>query len=497
MKNKINKIMISSILIGTALFSNNIKVSDTESLKKRIVIFSGGAFFDEEKSISNIKKGNNTIVYNNISPNLIKGSVVVELDSGNKINEQNYKFNTVSFYEVLKHNIGNSITFKNYKYNNKEFVLSKGILLSSSPTIMVQNDDGIFNINKNDVIFDKLPIGIQLKPSIEWKLNSKRNIKNGKIKLNYLSTGFTWDANYIINIKNNKSTLTGWIKLHNNSKISLKNYNLELLAGTVNNVTNNNRNNYVRSIRKNKIMMSDSIEEVSEKSFSGYHIYNIPFKVDIDKNSIKEINFLTKNINNFDRYNELTLDTYLNSKKIFKFKQKIRIINNEKSGINEPLPKGLIRVYESDKNNNKYFIGSDTIKDIPKNEKMILTIGENFDSVLEFDPILRLNNNNYNNNHKILENRFEIRNNSNKIENYEVNIVLPNFDEKIKHTINNSNKGKYTSSSNQRYTTFLSNCNEYKNCKHTIVNNKLVKFSITLKPKQKIEIQYKTEYKLK
>jgi len=57
----------------------------------------------------------------------------------------------------------------------------------------------------------------------------------------------------------------------------------------------------------------------------------------------------------------------------------IEFKNSEKNHLGIPLPKGTVRVYKEDQSHVSRFVGAHTIRDIPKDETVKLTIGKFFD----------------------------------------------------------------------------------------------------------------------
>jgi hypothetical protein len=55
--------------------------------------------------------------------------------------------------------------------------------------------------------------------------------------------------------------------------------------------------------------------------------------------------------------------------------------NSEAKGLGEPLPKGIVRVYQQDSDGQIQFLGEDQIDHTPKGEKMELIVGNAFDVI--------------------------------------------------------------------------------------------------------------------
>jgi hypothetical protein len=58
---------------------------------------------------------------------------------------------------------------------------------------------------------------------------------------------------------------------------------------------------------------------------------------------------------------------------------KLKFVNDEKSRLGMPLPKGVVRVYKNDSQGEAVFVGEDSIDHTPKNEEVDLTLGQAFD----------------------------------------------------------------------------------------------------------------------
>lgn len=310
------------------------------------------------------------------------------------------------------------------------------------------------------------------KPSLLFRISSSDDISNPDIFLRYLSTGFSWSSDYVATIVDNNLFINGWISLKNDSDVSLKNYDLKLLAGDVNSVDNIDKPQMMRMnmMAKSSVMEADTIN-ISNKEFSGYHIYKIPFKVDIDKKSSKQINFLNINTDDWNKYNEI--DLYYGEVNNAKFNQVISFKNNKESGLGEPLPAGVIRFYQKDLiDNSSYFIGSSNLSDTPKDEVVKLIIGQNFDSVIDVKIIDSKFDSTYTNQKSYLKVKFDIRNNGDKKEVYKIKQNNP--------IVNTLKANTYIKSEN---------CLNNDKCSYKEISDSIIEFSLKLNPKEKYSFE--------
>lgn len=403
-----------SLILPTILITTNL-LSNTTSQNNNITIYNDNLrFFDETKKIENINKGIDNIIYDNISTNLIKDSVFISFNKNNiKVLEQDYKFDLVNFNNILQHNINNEITYFD-EDNDKKQTKKRGILLSfehNNSTIKDIETNNILSINSKNIIIDKLPNGMITKPSLIFKTNSDNNYQNVDANLKYLSYGFNWKADYIFNIDNETLTSNGMITINNNTDLNFNNYNLKLIAGKINNIDTPKINPRMMMNRNMALKSLDEYDNnVSHQPFNGYHIYQIPFKVDINARTQKQINFINFKTNKWKKINKLSIN---GNNKIFKnnFNQIITFDNKKENGLGIPLPEGNVRVYGKNPiDNNITFLGSDKIDNTSVNETVEINIGENFDSIFK-STVIESNKNFY-----LM--RYNITNNSNEKQSY-------------------------------------------------------------------------------
>jgi len=345
----------------------------------KITIYNGDRAFINDKRSVDIDEGKQKLVYEGVPSSVITQSVVPTFSNiSTTLYSQNYVYDLVSLESMLNKSIDKEVKFYT---NGKEPTLSNGTLLSSEPVMIRDSKSGeIYTLEKpTQVIFPSVPSNMITKPSLVWNLDAKDSGEIG-IDLKYLTRGITWKSDYVLNLQKEKLDLTGWITIKNDSGTGYENAQITCLAGEVNTVKRERR----RMLRKSKNMVMDeatmSSPAVAEESFSGYHIYKIPFRETIGDNEQKQISFIDqkdipyhqygKNVNNsFDNYGERSLS----------FDNIIELENSKENHMGIPLPQGIVRMYQKDSSGETHFVGEQHVKNIPENEKVKLTIGKLFD----------------------------------------------------------------------------------------------------------------------
>lgn len=446
------KILGLSVITAVSLIASNVS-------SNKITIYNNGlALFDEVKKLKTLNSGYNEIIYENVSPNMISDSVSVTLPKNIKLLEQNYKYDLVNHRNILINYIDKEVTYKEY-ISPEHFVEETGTLLSvENNKAVISSLKGIKSIPFSYITVKNLPKGMITKPSLVFKTYSSHRMPNKKIGLRYLSNGFNWKADYVATIDGKNLILNSWITLNNTSSVSLENYQLTLLAGEVNRA-HKGRINAINSMPRMALRKKEVMEKVKDKSLGGYHVYKIPFNVDIPKKSKKQINFFNASTTNWEKINKITINSYMNGTQILKFNQVVDFYNKKENGLGMPFPSGVMRFYQKD-DGSTFFIGENRIKDIPKNEKVSVLIGKDFDSVLEF-KMDDMKNTNYK---QFISYDYEIRNRSNENKKYEVTQKNPIYNAK------NENMK------------IDSNCKESSLCTLEILNDQYIKYTVVLKP---------------
>lgn len=432
------KTIILSIISSSLLFSSSIDSIDNNS----IIIYNNLSLINNNGKIK-VDNGVSDLTINDISSNIITDSVALDFKESNvKILEQNYRYDLINFNSMLNFYIDKEVNYNGNKVK----------LLSNENGCVINSNNIIKKISCDTLELNEIPNGMTSLPSLTWKISNDKNY-NGNFNLSYLSNGFSWESNYVANIKDNSIILNGWINLKNDSDTNLDNYKLILLSGDVNVIKNNNVRMYEERMVMSKMAMDVDAMNVVEESFSGYHTYKIPFNVDIPKKSNKQISFINQKINKFNIEHKVEIN-YIQDK--YKFDKTITFENSESNGLGIPLPKGKIRFYEKDKENINYFIGENKIDNIANKETLSINIGKDFDSTLELKLLEQVNKSDF----QLNKIEYNLKNPSKETKHYIIKQINPIYNS-LKKSID-----------------INSNCN--KNCKVDFSDTRYLIYNITL-----------------
>jgi hypothetical protein len=351
-----------------------------------ITIYNDNRAFVHDVREANVTDGHQKLVYEGVPQSVITPSVVPTFSGiETQLFSQNYIYDLISLDSMLKNSIGKPVEFYT---NGDNPTLSMGTLLAYRPTVMVrQKGTGkiLALVKPTQVIFSSVPKNMITRPSLVWNIETSHAGRLG-IDLKYLTTGITWKSDYVLNLnpqspEGKSLDLVGWITVNNRSGVTYPHAHITCLAGDVNRVREPRHN-----IRREKslAMAVAPAPQIKEESFSGYHIYHIPFRETIANNQQKQIRFIDKTRVGYLQYGKATnsyFEKYGTQKLLFG--NTIEFVNSTANRIGVPLPSGIVRLYQKDHDGATHFIGENRIHNLPEDEKVSLRIGTLFDAVGE------------------------------------------------------------------------------------------------------------------
>jgi len=370
----------TGILLCSALQSASL--SSTLTQNSLVVYNSNIGLVHEERPLC-LDKGRQEVLYPGVASTVETDSVNVVFPDGVKLYTQKYKYDKINVTKLLNAHINKEVEVKVYT-TSESFEYKRATLLSADGRVLVRLEDaGIIQVPVADVLFHTIPKTLITEPSLLWDIDSKDKV-DSSLQLDYIIKNISWKSDYVLKTNKNTADLSAWITLNNNSGKSFNAVDLRVLAGEI----SREKPDRVRRERLYKsvsAMQMDSSTAVSEVSHEGYHIYTIPFRVDIADKEKTQIKFIDeKDIKIQRRYDvHLISPQFLNGEKKHKVNQYI-----EFKDLHKALPQGVMRTY-SQRGKSTVLLGVNTIEHTPKKEKVSLAIGKNFDLLVKETNIRR------------------------------------------------------------------------------------------------------------
>jgi len=373
-----------------------------------------------------------------------------------RVLEQSFQFDLVSQAKLLQRYLGQRITVEQPRGDRVDLI--EGTLLGSGDGLTLQLDDGSVQAIRNygNLRFSELPGGLITRPTLEWLLDSPSG-GSQDTRISYETGGMTWWADYNIIYDETKECsmdLSAWVSIINQSGAAYDNARLKLIAGDVNRA----EQKQPRREALYKMAMAEDSAGFAEKAFFEYHLYSLGRRTSLPDNSTKQIE-LMNTARAIQCQKELVFAPTLNTP-FYGYHQVdqdygrhgnadvnvfLRFSNEKAQHLGIPLPAGRIRVNQLDPEDGSLeFIGEDVIDHTPRNEDVLIEMGNAFDVVGErkqtdFRVDLRTRN---------LWETFEIRLRNHKDSAVDI-AVLENLYRAANWKIENASHGHHKENSNR------------------------------------------------
>ena len=371
-------VMVSLIaLTAGAQVEKSVPVSEQKSLT--MTIYNAGRALVNDVRQVDLGKGRNLLSFVDISDKVIPSSVLFQ-SKGVRVLEQNFNFDLLTFDNLMEKSIGQTVDVEFIDPATGIVNPNKAELLAynmNKPVLKIGNR--IETAYPGRVIFRKVPENLSARPTLVFDVEAGEEATQNA-EISYLTNGISWSADYVVELnKDNKVDLNGLVTLTNNTSVSYKNTQLQLVAGDVNTV--HNRGDYMQNADGALMAFSkSSMPEV--ESVSGYYLYRIERPTDILSKQTKQVALLSGNDIQGKRtyeYNSPLDFHYGASFENGKPAMYLTFANTQENGLGQALPKGTVRVYEKDSKGALIFVGEDRISHTAKGQDVRLRLGEDFD----------------------------------------------------------------------------------------------------------------------
>jgi len=291
--------------------------------------------------------------------------------------------------------------------------------------------------------FDELPAGLHPKPRLSIRLAAGPPGKR-TIHVSYLAKGFSWESDYVAHLTSgDRMDLKGWVTLRNFTNVNLRAAQVQMVAGrlhllgeaeggtSVYGDTDYFKGDAQRDARQNALEMMQAalddngsglslfsgcyaVERPEERMFrrsiadqdvgialeqvivSGlrriaereelgdYHLYRLPWPTDLNARQTKQALFLDKARIKTERFYgfRFAAQDFEPDEEHVRLWARLSFENKKSSGLGEPLPGGMLRVFErGDKSD--LFLGESTIDDAAIGTPVELGIGGALDLQLQ------------------------------------------------------------------------------------------------------------------
>lgn len=303
--------------------------------------------------------------------------------AGFRLQEQNFDFDLLTPQKLLEKYVGREVSVIRMHAGIDVETRETATVLSTNNGVVLKFADGRIETGvPGRLAFPGVPDTLRDTPTLVISLLNP--VAGGQnLELSYLTGGLSWRADYVaeLNADDNRLDLNGWVTLTNQSGAVYRNARLQLVAGDLNRVRE------AQPVPRATMAMAAKVADAADmqqESLFEYHLYTLQRPTTLAENQTKQVALMAASRVPVRKEFLLEGANYYYSGQVGEIGQKIKVgvfveFDNKGEGLGVPLPKGVIRVYKRDAQDNAQFVGEDRIDHTPKNETVRLKLGEAFD----------------------------------------------------------------------------------------------------------------------
>ena len=367
-----------------AIFALNILFAqEVESIQpnRTLTIYKDSFAIIKEPILWNLKDGKNITFFNNLSPNIVFDSPLLNIQ-GVEVGSQTLNKNFYSTDSYLKKNIGSLVEVKPIN----DSVVQGALLDINSSSISISTNKGLMIFQRSRVEYISLKskqVQNKFTPQISWEIFSE-GLDSITAELTYLSSGFSWKPVYKLQLSDSDSTAALSIdaEVVNGSNMNLLGVDIKVVEGLVP-VGSSSKARNMPMVASRGMTMSERTKELGD-----FYIFDLGTNLNLraletiqfplmPKTEIGyEKKYIFKNSERDQRDEPLSIE--------------ISFQNSKENNLELPLPSGVIYLYEKNMNGELSFIGKNSLSQLYKGGNAVLDAGKAFDiigkrRILNFD----------------------------------------------------------------------------------------------------------------
>jgi hypothetical protein len=287
---------------------------------------------------------------------------------------QDYRFDLVSTEKLLEKYVDQPV-----EVATKDDQVKRGTLLSFDSGSLVLRDAGgglvlVSRAEVRQVSLKELPKGLLTRPTLVWRLRAGAG-GTQPLEVSYMTGGMSWHAEYVAVIDEPATSLDlqGWASVENRSGATYPDAKIKLIAGSV----------HRAPAKRGPIQPMEGIAMragmvAEERPFFEYHLYEVPMRATLAQNEVKQLGLLqAQGIRSVKKF---TYDGATDARSV---KVTLEFENTGAAGLGMPLPGGVVRVFQRDRDGSLELAGEDRIEHTARGEKVRVNVGSAFDIAAE------------------------------------------------------------------------------------------------------------------
>ena len=345
-----------------------------------------GLVTDRRKAV--LAKGANSLAFEGVSARMMPSSALLATGDGVRVLERNFEFDLLSPQALLERSVGRTVRVIRTRPDTGEEVVETATVLAAGNGPVLRIGDRIEITVPGRLVFDSVPAGLRAQPTLLIEAESAAAAE-APLELTYLTEGLRWRADYAAELDAAGKTLAlgAWASLVNETGVAFADADVQLLAGTV----RREGERPLAAFKGAAMAAAAPAEDAMRREAVGdVHLYALPRKATLANNQTKQVALLSAPTVPVTRQ-------YVRQRWIGETPERggavpttyrptiyVKFANAAKSGLGQPLPAGLVRVYQRDSRGRMQFTGEQSIAHTAADEEVALNLGEAVDIGIQY-----------------------------------------------------------------------------------------------------------------
>lgn len=373
----------SALFLTASLGAAELKVGETARQAVALTVYNQDLALISERRSLDLPQGRSKVAIEGLPASLMPQTALIG-GAGFRVLEQSFDNNLISQQKLLEASVGKEVRVIRTHPTTGEENLVSARLISITQGIVLKIGDRIETGIPGRLVFDEIPEGLREKPTLLAEVESESG-GAGELALRYLTGGLSWSADYVaeLNEAEDRLDLSAMVTLRNNTGSAFDDATLRLVAGQVNRQTPVRQQPKMMMMEARAAPAASAVADVAApQSVGDRYVYDLERSIAIGARETKQINLLAADsvaVKKVYRFDGLA-SAHGGANEIGPVNAAItlEIENGEETGLGQPLPAGIVRVYQSAQGGS-LFLGEDHIDHTPEGEKAELRLGEAFD----------------------------------------------------------------------------------------------------------------------
>jgi hypothetical protein len=408
-----------------------------------VTIYRDGFALVTEQRTVDLPAAPATLVIQNVVETLLPQSAVFA-DLGRPLAESNFDFDRLTPATLLARSIGGAVTVTRTDPATGRVTRTAATLVAAGEGVVVATADGREALYcsglPSGIELDALPSGLVTEPQLSVRL-AAGDAGRRTVSVSYLAHGFGWSSDYVARLgaEGDRMSVMGWATLMNGTSRAFAEAEVQLVAGVLNVLPAEEGGSAAeaelaaaqsvdaraarvdgeaaaatallrecfaippperpadgrlykfdtampmaaRSLELQEIVVM-SAARAEREELGDYQLYRLPWRTDLGARQTKQVLFLDRPEVEVERFYALRVDTFSGetADALAIPQLTLRFENLERDGLGEPLPRGVVRVFEPHAGRT-VFAGEAEIGDRPVGLPVELVIGRAQNVLLE------------------------------------------------------------------------------------------------------------------